>query len=111
MPGFELRNAQAPRAAASLIVMSRSVYLSCLWPLDRETDEWFRFEMTTSIDDYLKCLDDLSALGTGILIAEGDKSCSLIAQPGDLVAIEMAIGAGSMRRTLFLGNVAKIANL
>ena len=111
MPGFELRHEQVESAAISLIVMSRSVHLYCLWPLDRETDEWFRFEMTTNIDDYLRCMDDLSVLGTGVLSCEGHMSCSLIAQHGDAVAVEMTVGTGSMQRTLFLDNVTKCSNL
>jgi hypothetical protein len=79
--------------------------------LDRDSDEWFEFETAIPIDSYQRCLDILSSEGTAVLVESDDRFCSLIARRNGRIAVEMGIGTGSLRRTLFLDDVADIDRL
>lgn len=111
MAGFERRHEYSARGHVSLIVMSREAHLSCTWPLDSDRDEWFEFEATIPVDTYQRCLDTLSNEGTAVFVESDDQFFSLIARPNGRIAVEMGIGTGSLRRTLFLDNVAEIDSL
>jgi hypothetical protein len=111
LAGFEHRHPTEADAYISLKPSSSTVQISCNWPLDREHDEWFRFKIEVSRDDFQACVHDLEKTGTGTLIASPDKRCSFLARPSSFIAIEMSTGDGALRKTLYLDRVSKIANL
>ena len=89
----------------------QSVHVSCQWPLDVDTGEWFRFDMEASSSDFEKCIDSLKDSGIGVIHSDDDKQCSFIARQGGLTAIEMISGKGPFRKALYLDNVGAISDL
>jgi hypothetical protein len=95
----------------SITGVARFIYVSCEWPLDRDIDDWFHFDMQVPNDEFESCVTALTDSGTGSISTREGKQCSFIARPDGLFALEMTNGAGPFRKVLYLDKVGKIVDL
>jgi hypothetical protein len=97
-------------SAVELAIGSSDVRLTCRWPLDRDTDEWFNFRLTVKRDDWDRALNSLTGTGRGSLGAP-EAEIILTRPKNDRVTIEMSHGQGALRKSLYLSDVFALSDL
>lgn len=102
----------ASEAKLRICLEDDRVYVSCDWPIDRSTDEWFKFQLDVSLGQYSAAIEACRSSGVGAI--EGDLGRKLVfskGKGGSYVDVELSKNSALGETRLYLRDVFAAAEL
>lgn len=81
------------------------IRVSCVWPLDISSQEWFKLDISCPSSEFVTRLTSLSNSATASIIDEHHRSLKMWMSEGGEISFEMSNGTGPLATTLILDAV------